>query len=202
MLPEVFLSSPVATIAIFAAIFISDSLLTVYGARLYAEGANRIIVMEGSYELNPAYAADVDRFRAVTPRLLATVTLFSILIWLAWYVFVDRSWFPPAYTFLVGVVLLVQGPVHVRHFRNIATFRHANRGDGIGGRIEYGRRFAYRLSSIDLLSFAGLYAVLGLLAQSLFLLGGAFSTAMLALRSHQQAGKIPPPASGPVRRET
>ncbi len=184
-LAQPFLGSPFPAIAIFVLTFMSDSLLTVHAARLYKAGADQLIVLEGSYELNPLYAKDVDRLRALSPRFLASLAVYSLLIWAAWYVFVGFLWLPQAYHILIGAVLLAQGPVHIRHVRNIAAFHHAIHGDGIEGRIQYTRWFSFRLSAIEFLSFSVLYAALALLSGSLLLLGGAIATAVLALKSHQ-----------------
>jgi hypothetical protein len=65
------------------------------------------------------------------------------------------------------------------------AFKHAKNRDGIAGRIQYTRRFSYRLSAVELLSFSALYLLLALLSGSLLLLGGSFATALPAVRSYQ-----------------
>jgi hypothetical protein len=191
-LPHTLLINPLIVIAIFVAVFASDSLLTTYAARIYQDGAGHVIGLEGSYELNPAFVNEVDQLRALSPRFLARIGMFSLLIWAFWYLSVQLSWLPQAYPFFVGAILLVQGPIHIRHIRNIIAFRHARTGDGIAGNIQYARRFSYWLSTVELLSFSGLYLLLALLAGSVLPLGGSFGTVVLALRSYQGWRKARP----------
>ena len=187
---QALLASPLVSIAIFLVIFVSDSLLTVHAVRLYKAGADRLIALEGGYELNPVWAKDVDRLRALPPRFVAGLALYSLLIWALWYLSVGLSWFPRGYAFFAGAILLVQGPIHMRHIRNIVVFRHAKNQEGIQGRIQYTRRFSYKVSAVELLAFSTLYLVLAFLSESLLLLGGAFGTAVLAFRSYQASRKI------------
>ena len=139
-------------------------------------------MIEGSYELNPLFAADIDRLTRVSPRFILVLLVYSILIGAVWYIFVPLLGIPEMYTFALGAVLLLQGPVQVRHVRNISAFKHARDGESITGRIAYSRRFNYTASAIEFISFAGLYLVLAFLAASWLLAGGAFGCAVLALR--------------------
>jgi hypothetical protein len=184
-LSQALIVSPLLAIAIFLAVFASDSLLTIHAARLYHKGADQIIGLEGSYELNPAFVKEVDRLRALGPRFVAMLGIYSLAILGIWYLCVGLSWFVQGYLLFIGAILLPQGPVHLRHIRNIAAFNHANKRDGIAGRIHYSRRFSYRLSAIELVSFSGLYLVLAGLSGSPLLLGGSIGTALLAMRSYQ-----------------
>jgi hypothetical protein len=170
-------------------VLISDSLLTVHGARLYKAGAQAVINLEGSYELNPRFAEDVDRLRPLPLRFLIMLALYSFMIGAIWYLMVNLSWVPRAYPLFVGAILLPEGPIHIRHIRNIVAFRRAIRRQGIEGRIEYTRQFSRVASAAELLSFSVLYLVLALLCDSSLLLGGGLATAGLALRDYQASSK-------------
>ncbi len=77
--------------------------------------------------------------------------------------------------------MLVQLTVHVRHLRNYILFRAVAAGDGISGRIEYRRPIMLRLSSVELLAFAVVYAVIFAFTESWFVLGGVFACGALSL---------------------
>ena len=53
--------------------------------------------------------------------------------------------------------------------------------DGISGRIEYRRPIMLRLSSVELLAFAVVYAVIFAFTESWFVLGGVFACGALSL---------------------
>ncbi len=179
---DLLLVSPFVAIGLFVTASVSDWLLTVHGAKVYKAGADKVIGLEGSYELNPLYAHDVDHLRPLPPRFVGILALWCLVVLAMWYLYVHLSWLPQAYTFFVGLILLGHGPIHLRHVRNIVAFRHANDLDGIDGNIRYTRRFSQQLSAVEFLSFSVLYAVLALLCGSVLLLGGALATSTLALR--------------------
>lgn len=184
---QAFLANPLLSVAAFLAVYLSDYYLTMHAARLYRTGANEMIVLEGSYELNPMFISDVDRLRRISPRFIALLALYSLLIWVFWYLSARLILLPQLYAFFVGAVLLIQGPIHVRHVRNIVAFRHAKNGDGISGRIEYARRFSYTASAVELLAFSAVYFALALLSGRWLLVGGAFACTILAVRHYRSA---------------
>jgi hypothetical protein len=188
-LAEFLIASPFPTIAVFLGVLISDSLLTVYGARLYKAGAQAVIGLEGSYELNPRFAEDVNRFRPMTVRFLVRLALYGCLIGVVWYLMVHLAWLPRAYPLFVGAILLPEGPIHIRHIRNIVAFRRAINRQGVEGRIEYTRQFSQVISAAELLSFSLLYLVLAVLCGNTLLLGGGLATAALALKDYQASRK-------------
>jgi hypothetical protein len=195
-LSELLFASPFATIVLFVAVLVSDSLLTVRGARLYKAGAQAVIALEGSYELNPRFAEDVDRLRVLSPRFLIMLALYAFVVWAVWYLTVGLSWLAQAYPLFVGAILLPEGPIHIRHIRNIVAFRRAIDREGVEGRIQYTRRFSRVASAVELLSFSVLYLVLALLCGSSLLLGGGLGTAGLALRGYQASRKSASEARG------
>jgi hypothetical protein len=186
-LSNLLVASPFLGIAAIVVVYIIDYYQTLRGARLYQGGANQMIVVEGSYELNPLFTRDIDRLARLSPRFLFVLLVYSIFVWAVWVIFVSVLDIPQMYVFTVGAVLLLQGPVQLRHVRNIQTFKQVLNGDGIAGRIEYTRRFTYQASALEFIAFAGLYLVLALLAASWLLAGGAFGCAVLALRQYRMA---------------
>ena len=92
---------------------------------------------------------------------------------------------PDGYLFGLGAMVLVQLTVHVRHVRNYILFRAVAAGDGISGRIEYRRPIMLRLSSVELLGFAVVYAVIFAFTESWFVLGGVIACGALSLNHRQ-----------------
>jgi hypothetical protein len=158
------LAEPVPVIVVFLILYILDYYLTVYAARLYRAGADQVIVLGGSYELNPRFVSDIDRVRKISPRFIASLILYSLLIWGVWYLTVIWADVHKMYRFVAGGVILVQGPIQVRHMRNILAFRHARDKEGISGRIEYSRAISYAASALELVLFSGLYLALAFVA--------------------------------------
>ena len=179
------IASPFLGIAIIVVIYCIDYYQTLRGARLYHAGANQFIVVEGSYELNPLFAPDIDRLRRISPRFTFVLLIYSLFVSAVWVIFLPVLDIPDMYLFTVGAILLIQGPVQLRHIRNIQFFKHALDGEGITGRIEYSRRFTYRASATEYISFAGLYLALALLVSNWFLAGGAFGCLILSLRQNR-----------------
>lgn len=183
--PPALMSNPIIGLAAFLLAAMVDNYLTLRAARLLEAGANHVFRVEGSYELNPLFTSDIDRDRPLSPRFLLLLFLYSIFLVAVWFVSIRLMGLPQLYAFTLGAILLIQGPVQVRHVRNLVSFGHAKDRDGISGRIELSRRFSYTSSAAEFGAFAGLYLLLGLLALSWLLVGGAFGCALLGL-SHRR----------------
>jgi hypothetical protein len=75
--------------------------------------------------------------------------------------------------FYIGMFLLVEIAVHLRHLRNVALIHEIKKNGGVEGQITYKRWFSYRLSALELYIYATLFLLIALLNSSLFFLGGA-----------------------------
>ena len=169
----------------WAALFISDYVLTLRCARLY-RGQGKI-VFEGSYEITPAYQADVDALRKLSPRFVAALAVSTAYIWLVRRL--TESAGHDLYTGVLGAMVLTQFTVHVRHLRNWFLF---SKGIGvIAGRLVYPRRFVLTFSAFELLVFSGLYFGLFVLTASVFVLGGSLACGILGLKHYQLARQQP-----------
>ena len=115
--------------------------------------------------------------------MAATCTLQAFLWWLTIGVAMSGYgvFMPDGYLFGLGAMVLVQLTVHVRHLRNYSLFRAIVAADGISGRIEYRRPIMLRLSSVELLAFAVVYAVIFAFTESWFVLGGVVACGALSL---------------------
>jgi hypothetical protein len=89
---------------------------------------------------------------------------------------------PFLFSIFAGGLLLLEVFVHLRHIRNLTSFWHLSRGEGVSGQLSYERWFSYRASSIDALSFAIFLAVVAVLGGSWFFAGGAASCFGISLR--------------------
>jgi hypothetical protein len=101
-----------------------------------------------------------------------------------------QSLWPPIYALGLGAVILLELAIHMRHIRNLVLFRAMVGSDAIRGRIEYPRRLMLRNSSIEGLTFSGLFAVIFLFTGSWFVLGGVFTCLSLAVKHLRLARKV------------
>jgi hypothetical protein len=178
-LPELFLQNFWVGLAVWAALFVSDYLLTITCARLYQSGVRDKIAFEGSYELTPYFQRDIDSLRSVSPRFILSLLWTSVMLFLLWRL-VGQS-VPEMYSFVLGALILLQFAIHMRHFRNLFLFRAAG-SDAIRGRIEYSRRVVLRSSSLELMEFSGLFFALFAFTQSRFVLGGGVACLSVAAK--------------------
>ncbi len=151
---------------------ISDYYLTIWGARLYQQRAKSFTEVEGSYESIPMLQVDINTFRSLSPRFLAILTLGALFIGLlarfrdAWEIG-DRD-----FLFVVGALLMVQVPIHLRHIGNIARFQLMTVDSGIEGKIKYPRWFVLRVSAVDFLAFSFFLLICFAGTTSWFVFGG------------------------------
>lgn len=187
-MPELFLDRLWPGLLAWTALYISDYSLTIACARLYQAGARDKIALEGSYEITPYYQRDINALRRVSPRFLAALLLTNVLLSVSWWLAMELLG-PPLYAFTLGAMVLLELAVHMRHFRNLVLFRALVGSDAVRGRIEYPRPLMLRMSSLEILGFSGLFAVVFLFTGSWFVLGGAVACLSLALK-HWRLARI------------
>jgi hypothetical protein len=192
-LPDLLLNNLWPALVAWAILYCSDYSLTIASARLYQAGARDKVALEGSYEITPYYQRDVDALRLVSPRFL--VALLLSLIWLTALWWVAMASWPPLYSFGLGLLILGELAIHMRHFRNLLLFRAIIRTDEVRGRIEYARGLMLRMSSFEFLAFSGLFTVLFLFTGSAFVLGGVAACLSIAGKHWRLARKhVSPPS--------
>jgi hypothetical protein len=184
-----FYASPWPGILLWAALYVSDFLHTMACARLYQRGAREHMAFDGSYEITPYYQGDVDALRMVSPRFVFALIASCIVQWLIWRLAVGGGVLPHLYLFSLGMMINIQLTIHVRHLRNLFLFRAMLADEGIKGRIEYARVAMLRLSAVELLAFAALYAVLYAVTLSWFILGGVVICVSVAVNHRALARK-------------
>ena len=196
VLTNPFLNSLWPGMLAWSILYISDYALTLICARLRRAGAAEKIAMEGSYELTPYFQRDIDSLKLISPRFLAALVWTLSLLALIWVLAASLS-LPELYYFALGIFILLELAIHVRHIRNLFLFWSITHEDHVRGRIEYSRSLSYRMSSYDLLAFSGLFLLLFAFTQNWFVLGGAISCLSTAVK-HRRLAKQPRPVPAAV----
>ena len=157
--------------AMMALVAISDYAFTVWGARLYHRARHRIEI-EGSYETVPMFQADIDAGRIISPRFILVLLLMVGFLGACARFREPLGLDAPLYLFLVGFFVLIEAPIHVRHFSNIVRFAFLARSDSARGQITFSRWFTLAVSSVDFFSFGVLFLLGFGATRSPFVLGG------------------------------
>jgi len=178
VLPKLFLDHLWPVLTVWSLLYISDHTLTIWCAHLYRVTAREKIVYEGSFELNPVFQREVDALRWVSFRFVLALAATNLLLAAVWLTEAQSS--NELYSFLLGAFILVQLGIHVRHTKNLFLFHAMRHADVVRGRIEYSRPLILRLSAVEFLSLAALYAVLFFFTRSWFVTGGVFACLLLA----------------------
>ena len=155
---DFFLRSPWPGTIAWAVIYISDYVLTITCARLYRRNLASKIVFQGSFELNPIFQRDIDSLKIVSPRFLLLLVLTSTLIATYWALTLPSA--SGFYTFMLGAAICLELAIHVRHLGNLHLYSSSLTTEQLCGRIEYARPLMLRRSSVQIFSFAVLFAVL------------------------------------------
>jgi len=169
--------------------YISDYYLTLYTARLYQAKAKMHFSFGGSLELTPYYQTDVDQLRRWSPRFGLALLLLVGGIVSVWWLSIRWLNQPAFFLFLVGALLLREAAIHMRHIRNIVLFRYARDTEGVKGQVEYSRWLTFKLSAVELFSFALLFLLCTLLARSWLFVGGTVACAITGYQHWQLARK-------------
>jgi hypothetical protein len=181
-------ASPLPAMGLWFLMYISDYYLTLYIARGISEIGH--IHYQGSLELTPQYQNDIDSRKKISSRHISLLIAYTLLIGLLWWVFVKwfgNVWF---YSFYIGMFLLLEVAVHVRHFRNIHMIRTVKKEGGIEGDLRYSRHYMYKASAFDLYLMAAIFAIAFAVTFSPFFGGGAAMCFGTGLKHNRLAGKF------------
>lgn len=183
-MPELFFQHAWIGIPVWALLYISDYTLTLICARMYQNGVRDKIAFEGSYELTPYFQRDIDSLRVISPKFVAALVTTSILMVIVWWLAQLST--PSLFLFPLGALISIQLCIHTRHIRNFLIFKAAST-DAVRGRIEYSRPLSLRASSVEMLSFSGLFLILYIFTGSWFILGGVISLLSIAAKHSKLA---------------
>ena len=185
-------ASPWSGVLLWILLYSSDYYLTLYCARGFREIGH--IQFEGSFELTPQYQKDIDALKPVSRLHIALLIIYSLLILIVWWLTHLSLYLAWAYRLYLGMFLLLEVAVHIRHLRNAAIIREVRRNGGIEGKITYKTWFSYRISANDLYISATLFLLVAILTYSPFFFGGAimcYGTGWKHARLARKAKRVP-----------
>ena len=180
-------TSPIPGVILWITLYISDYYLTIYSARGFREVGH--FHFEGSFELTPQYQKDIDALKPVSRRHVISLALSSLFIVLIWWLTKRLPFFPWTYLLYLGMFLLLEVAVHLRHLRNISLIREIRKGGGVEGEIRYRKWFSYRISASELHLYSVLFLIFAVLTYSPFFLGGAIMCFATGVRHSRLAKK-------------
>src|SRR5215211_339215 len=164
-------TSPWYGVILWMILYTSDYYLTIYSARGFREIGR--FQFEGSFELTPRYQKDIDNLRPVSKLHISLLVAYSFLILIIWWITRLSLYLEWSYLLYLGMVLLLEVAIHVRHVRNIFLIHEIRNHGGVDGQITYKKWFSYRRSAYELYLSATLFLFVAILTYSLFFLGGA-----------------------------
>jgi hypothetical protein len=185
-------TNPWYGIILWMILYTSDYYLTIYAARGFREIGR--FQFEGSFELTPRYQKDIDQLRPVSRLHITLLFAYSVLILIVWWITSLSIYLQWTYPMYLGMFLLLEVAVHLRHLRNLFLIQEIRRNGGADGQLTYKRWFSYRISAYELYLSATLFLLVALLTYSLFFLGGAimcYGTAFKHSRLAQKAKSNP-----------
>jgi len=180
----------------WAVMYVLDYYLTVAGAALAAGGADRHVVFEKGYELTPYFQRDVSLLRRLSPRFLTMLLLSCLIMGGLWFLFVRLENARPVFELVLGLYLLVELVIFIRHMSNLCLFRHLKASEGVEGSIRYARWLSLKLSAGQFLTYAGCFIMLWLLTGRWFFVGGVLGCLFVGLQHLSQSKRERTPASG------
>jgi hypothetical protein len=180
-------TSPWYGVILWIILYISDYYLTLYSARGFREIGH--FQFEGSFELTPQFQKDIDALNLISRRHLIALILSSLLLLLIWWLTRFNFYLELAYLLFLGMFLLMEVAIHLRHFRNISLIRTVRKYGGIEGQVGYKKWFSYRVSANEFYTFAALFLIIAILTYSQFFLGGAITSLAVGIR-HSRLARI------------
>ena len=180
-------TSPIPGVILWIILYVSDYYLTIYSARGFREVGH--FHFEGSFELTPQYQKDIDALKPVSTRHVISLALSSLFIVLIWWLTKRLPFFPWTYLLYLGMFLLLEIAVHLRHLRNISLIREIRKGGGVEGEIRYRKWFSYRISASEFYLYSVLFLIFAVLTYSPFFLGGAIMCFATGVKHNRLAKK-------------
>jgi len=180
-------TSPWPGVILWMILYTSDYYLTIYSAKGFREIGH--LQFEGSFELTPQYQNDIDALKSISKRHIALLIVYSLVILILWWVFDYLFFFPWLYKLYLGMFLLIEVAVHLRHLRNVFLVREIKKSGGVDGQITYKKWFSYRVSAFELNLFGVLFLIIAILTFSTFFLGGAIMCFGTGFKHNRMAKK-------------
>jgi hypothetical protein len=188
-------SNPWYGVICWVILYISDYYLTIKSARGFRE-IDRYR-FEGSMELTPQFQKDVDHLRPISKRHIIWLVASSLILLIVWWITRLSIYLEWTYPLYLGMFLLLEVAVHLRHLRNIAIIREIQKNGGVDGQITYKQWFSYQNSANELYITGTFFLLVAVLTFSLFFLGGAIACYGTGIRHAKLAKKV---KSNPAKR--
>ena len=189
-------TSPWPGVILWIFLYISDYYLTLYSARGFREIGH--FQFEGSFELTPQYQKDIDALKPVSRLHITLLILYSLLIIFIWWFTQYFFYLHWAYLLYLGMFLLLEAAVHIRHLRNVSLIREIRKNGGVEGQISYRKWLTYKVSAFEFYMSSVLFLIVAALTYSLFFLGGAIMCFGTGLKHTGLAKKAKSSLSRPV----
>src|SRR5258708_13132273 len=149
--------SPWPGVILWTMLYMSDYYLTIDSARGLKEIGH--FQTEGSFELTPQYQKDIDALKPISKRHITLLILYSLVLLVLWWVFDRLLFFPWAYRLYLGMFLLLEIAVHIRHLRNVFIVREVKKNGGVGGQVTYRKMVCHKVLSGALYIFSGFFLI-------------------------------------------
>ncbi len=188
MIETFLVEHPFVAVAVWVLLYLSDYYLTLWGATEYRRTASAYIELGGSYELEPLFQKDIDALRRISPEFFFRLFLSVAGLLLLWWLSVRNAGFPVFFLVGFGAYTLTEIVIQIRHARNIVFFRALGVPDAVTGHLKYSRWLTRRISNLDLLSFAVLYAICYAISGRALFIGGALGC-LAVVRRHVAAAR-------------
>ena len=115
---------------------------------------------------------------------------YSALIFVIWWITRLSMYLEWSYPLYLGMFLLLEVAIHLRHLRNVALIREIKNNGGVEGQIAYKKWFSYRVSAHELYIYATFFLLTAILTYSLFFLGGAIICYGTGFKHNRLAKKV------------
>jgi hypothetical protein len=177
-------------LGVWILLYISDYALTLVGARWRAKRMTAVST-QGSYELNAYFQKDIDSQRVISPRFILALVWSTFLLGCMWLLArLDPIGMDILET-AIGALILLELAIHIRHLRNLFSFRRRDVPGEASGNIVFSRRYIYWVSSLDLFLYALLYFILFVFVGHLFFIGGVIGCLAAAARHRLSMRRAP-----------
>ena len=191
--------SPWPGLLCWTLIYLSDYWMTIKTARMYRN--NPHFEFEGSLELTPQFEKDVDALKPVSRRHLLMLVLTNTILLAFWWLFAQLD-YTPAFALILGMLILMEVAVHLRHFRNYFMLAQNESKGGLEGRLSYRRWYLFSNSAFEFLCIGVLFLLTAVVTGSLFFAGGALGCLSLTLNHYRRYRRLNKLAAADAPAET
>ena len=178
--------SPWPGVILWIILYMSDYYLTIYSARGFREIGH---FQFEAFELTPQFQKEVNALKPVSRLHITLLVVYSLLIVFLWWFMQRLPLFPWTYLLYLGMFLLLEVAVHLRHLRNISLIYEVRKGGGVEGQVSYRNWLSYRISALEFYAFAALFLIIAVISYSAFFLGGSIMCLGTGVKHNRMAKK-------------